>query len=286
MSAPINVVAAAAATGWSIPDVVWAAVISSVLTFTGVIAGVVLANWNSRTQLRTQLKDAAEEASEAREFAMRRDVYLTAVEAIVRSIHILFSIGNLELEDSEISRTMMADAGHIAKIQVVAHKSTLRAITDYQGTLAEGLAQLWPKRWELQSRWQTIGELEQLMNAQAADKDRWVEMMKQANVQQPPDAALMAAIRLQFDAAERLRLDLAQRHAPLASAQADGLFGLLDECLQQGMLLQERIPAALVAARAELGLAIDEAALTQIFLDASQRGPKSSAIPDNPRSST
>src|SRR3546814_20413118 len=59
-----------------VPDVVWSAVIASVIT----LAGVMLSNWSNTQRLMRQLAHDAHEKEKERSSAMRRDVYLKATE--------------------------------------------------------------------------------------------------------------------------------------------------------------------------------------------------------------
>src|SRR3546814_7020246 len=63
-----------------VPDVVWSAVIASVIT----LAGVMLSNWSNTQRLMRQLAHDAHEKEKERSSAMRRDVYLKATEEMAK----------------------------------------------------------------------------------------------------------------------------------------------------------------------------------------------------------
>ena len=65
-----------------IPNVVWSAIIASLIT----LSGVWLSNRNSRNLQQNQLRHDAERRNSERELALRKEVYLEALESISISI--------------------------------------------------------------------------------------------------------------------------------------------------------------------------------------------------------
>lgn len=249
-------------------DVVLAALIGAggvVLTAVVTITGVLLANWNSRKQLRMQLEASAQEAARQRHFEMRRTVYLEASEAIAKAQHLVACMADIELPNREIGYGINAAIATLAKIHVVGHPDTVRAVAEYQAVLNEVMCALWPMRWSLLNRHKVIEVQEKAVNAQAADKDRWLEQMKQANVQGHPDPGLFQKLQKQFDAAEELRVRFGEKLAALTEEQGFELLKYLELGMQQLEKLMEKIPAALTRSRSELEVPGEESELAAIL---------------------
>src|SRR4051794_30236818 len=77
----------------SVPDVIWSALIASLLT----LSGVLVSNWSNTNRLKLQLQHDAHEKSKERVSTLRRDVYLRVAEELVRANAHLGSLPQLDL---------------------------------------------------------------------------------------------------------------------------------------------------------------------------------------------
>lgn len=125
-----------------IPDVVWAALIASLLT----LGGVSLSNRNSRIQTRNQLNHDSSQRNREREMALRQDVYLRACEGIAKGQNILIRLTNLELSEQEVADDSSVNATMLAQIQVVGTNETLRAVSTFTLELGSAYLELILKR--------------------------------------------------------------------------------------------------------------------------------------------
>jgi hypothetical protein len=235
-----------------VPGEAWGALIA--------IGGVLLAS-----------RAARKESAKQRLFEMRRTVYLEAAEAIARAQNVIGSMGDLEIPNRDIARDVNAAVATLAKIQVVGHPDTVRAVTNYQAVLTEALTALWPKRWELLNRRKIIEVQEKAVAGQLADKDRWLEEMKQQNVQGLPDPQHFKRIQQQFDTAEKLRLGFTERLAALNAEQLRDALVHFEHGLQELDRLMQAIPPALARSRAELELPGDESEFVAILTQLKDR---------------
>ena len=116
----------------SVPDVIWSGIIGSVLT----LAGVMLVNWSNTTRLRIQLAHDSEEKLRQRRAELRKGVYLTAVEEMVKASSHLAS-----LSQANVSNDMMAPLqgffASAAKLQLVADTETAVLVGDLVSTYGE-----------------------------------------------------------------------------------------------------------------------------------------------------
>lgn len=257
-------------------DVVLAALIGAVgVVFTAVVTvtGVLLANWNSRKQLRMQLDASAQEAARARLFEMRRTVYLDGVEAIARANSMLARMADIDLPNAEITLVTLEAIPRLAKVQAVATPETVQAASDYLSAFSECQVALWPHRWELLGRASLITTLEQQAATWIADRDRWMEQIKQANVEGAATARpeIYKNLWFQYNNAESFRGKIQTDLTALRQVQTHEQLELLELCLDQTVPMLRVLPAMLARARAELEIPGDEATLLGIMSEASQR---------------
>lgn len=128
----------------SIPATVWSGIIGAILA----LSGVLLSNRGSTSRLRIQLQhDAAEKARE-RTATLRRDVYLRAVEELVKANSHLAGLPNIDPTKVNIGDGLQGFFAAAARLQLVAEPKTALLVNglvgQYGELLFELLAQLQP----------------------------------------------------------------------------------------------------------------------------------------------
>lgn len=128
----------------SIPATVWSGIIGAIIA----LSGVLLSNRGNTSRLGIQLQhDAAEKAKE-RTAALRRDVYLRAIEELVKTNSHLAGLPNLDPTKVNISDGLQGFFSAAARLQLVAEPTTAllvnRLVGEYGELLLELLAQLQP----------------------------------------------------------------------------------------------------------------------------------------------
>ena len=122
----------------SIPDVVWAALLASLLT----LSGVLLANRDSRMRQIAELKHDVSQRNREREMALRRDVYLRAAEVISRAQNMLMRLTDLSVSDQDFSASFCRDSSAMAQVQVVGTNNTVQAISAFGPELSAAFLEL------------------------------------------------------------------------------------------------------------------------------------------------
>jgi hypothetical protein len=238
--------------------------------------GVWLANRYSRESLRTQLAEAAKEATRAREFNVRRDVYLDAAEAIATGHGAVASLLDVSVPNTEIRKTITETMGKLAKVNVIGQVSTLRAVADYTCALADAQCSLWPARFQLQHFDGSAQGLQAVIDTLSRDQDRWIEMSKQHNVQaaagQQAPPQLMEMYRTQFDFVQSQRAKLEAQKATIGGLRRELGMRYFEVSIEQMRAMQMLLPRALAAARAEMELSVDLAEIEDIFAQVAKRG--------------
>jgi len=237
--------------------------------------GVGLANRNSAKQLAAQLREAAREATRAREFSARREVYLDAAEAVATGHSTVGGMLDVTISDADIRSSVNATMGKLAKVNVIGQVSTLRAVADYTCALTDALLKLWLPRVQLQNADRTVRQLQAQLDAHSAEQARWIEMMKQANVQAAAgknDPQVMQMFQRQFELAQKQFHEAARQQADAFTSKRKIHADSLETQIEQLKNLQRLLPAALAAARSEMELTVDLAEVTEIFEQVARRG--------------
>ncbi|MBU1130453.1 hypothetical protein KKE45_04005, partial [Patescibacteria group bacterium] len=110
----------------NIPDVVWAAIIASVITLTGVY----LTNRGSFNRLIKQLDHESYQKDRDRNMELRRQVYLDAAEAITGNHLVLAKISILDVSDSDLSNQFSKSAAIISKVYAIGSAKTVKTVSE------------------------------------------------------------------------------------------------------------------------------------------------------------
>src|SRR6266704_5415453 len=125
-----------------VPDTVWAALIAAGVAF----LTTTLSNRNSRKQLQMQLSYSARERDRDRGMALRRDVYLPALEAVARAHGALGQAANPAVDLTAVGTQMVADLATMAKVHLVASEATIRGLLAFQKALMPAYLELVTRR--------------------------------------------------------------------------------------------------------------------------------------------
>jgi hypothetical protein len=121
-----------------VPATVWSGIIGAILA----LSGVLLSNWGSTSRLRIQLKhDSAEKAKE-RTAALRREVYLRAIEELVKANSHLAGLPNLDPTKVNIGEGLQGFFAAAARLQLVAEPKTALLVNRLVGQYGELLFDL------------------------------------------------------------------------------------------------------------------------------------------------
>jgi hypothetical protein len=248
--------------GWQIPDVALGAIIAagmSLLTAALAFVGVVLTNWQTMKRFRMELTHKASESDRNREMQLRRDVYLPAAEAIMRSASSLARLTDVRIDERDLMRELADAAGILAKTHVVAKEATVTALVRFQSALMKNFMELSTARIPLKVRQSEIDRLNLDIANEAKEAARWVELMKQFNLQCNSDQEKWQALVSQSELTQRRLHELTDQHAKLSPSYLRDIVDYGRHASAKNLETMRLLPDALLAARAEMELPIDEA---------------------------
>lgn len=104
----------------SVPDVIWSALIASVLT----LSGVLVSNRSNTQRLKVQLQHDANEKTKERISVLRRDVYLRVAEELVKANAHLAGLPQLDLSKTNLGDGLQGLFSSAARLQLIAEPKT------------------------------------------------------------------------------------------------------------------------------------------------------------------
>lgn len=238
----------------TIPDVVWAAVIASLLT----ICGVLLTNRGNRKVLKDQLLHDAQQRDRERNMELRRDVYLEGAEAITKNHMVLMRLPNLEIPDSKLGQEFSESAAAISKVSVIGSADTVRAVTELSTELGVKYLQLTAKRIPLVDRKDDVDILNELIQESSVEQDRSIELMKEMNLQGNPDERRLAVINRNFEFEKEQSKKYSAERDQLEQENRKELVQFIRNCFQASKDVGKYMVPAVSAVRKEMDLGFEE----------------------------
>jgi len=248
----MNILESAISLFTSIPDVVWAAIIASVLTF----LGVTLSNKANRKCLLLQLNYAAQEKDKEREMQLRRDVYIEAAEAVAEAIRDIQLLPNriIYSNNFEICNKLLPA---LAKVHMVGTFDTIKKTTQFMEKFNQSTLPIVPEITKFAVLKREITTLNGISESQIStlkEINKNFEQMDSSNKQLSIDIykKTFNNMKTKHDATI---VSIAEKEAQLKALHAK----LLSMCLKAGNYLQKESLHIILSIRKELNLEIDSA---------------------------
>lgn len=237
-----------------IPSAFWGIVIGSFFT----LLGTVIANRANDRRLLTQINNDREMRKRERELTLRKDVYLSAAEAISAGIKTVGRFADLEIPDNKLTEDYTNKSSAIAKVELIANEQTTGTLKNLVGELSATYLHLFSKRIPLSAQRIQISVLQQQINNSLNEEARMIELMKQFNLDGLKDNHRWETINNNFKF-EQERVDKISKERDIL--QKDLLVRQLQfakECIDEANRLSLFTVPAIVSVRAELEMPIDE----------------------------
>ncbi|VAW98836.1 hypothetical protein MNBD_GAMMA23-791 [hydrothermal vent metagenome] len=183
--------------GWliSIPNVVYAAVIASLLT----LGGVFFTNRSAHKRLITQLSLEAGERKKEREIELRKEVYLKAAEEMSHAQQFLGALSNGNISDMDMSSKLEGFFSATSKMHIVGTDETLKAIIRVTTKFSESILRLITLLAPLDDLKIDIDILNQSFKDGSAKREYFLNKMTEFNLQCNQDAELWGKLQENFD---------------------------------------------------------------------------------------
>jgi hypothetical protein len=239
----------------SFPGTFWGVVFGSILS----LGGVTLTNRSAEKRLRHQFENDRTLRLSEREFALRREVYLEASEAISAAIASMGRFADLNVPIAALSQVVTDKVPVLGKVQIIAGAEVLATTLDVLAEIGGLFSRLTMERMPLDLLKQKIGMLDEQIAGFRMQQGQALELMKTFNLNGDGDKrrweVILGAHRFETDRIAGAEEEKAGLNAEMVGGQVT----FARTCLQGVSALGLLSAAVAVAVRKELGFPLDEA---------------------------
>jgi hypothetical protein len=238
----------------AVPQAVWSGIIAAIVTATITLIGVVISNRGNTKRLVQQLTHDRQLKSTERMHAMRREVYLKAAEAVVGMVTCIGRAVDPKTTDEYINSAAESFGVAIAKVTMVASETTIRMALAMQRAFSSQLMAIMRDRYPLALRQSDINLAAKWMATHQDERHRYIEMMKEYNLEGKKDRDRWNAIQNQLEFVQKMLDDQTRQWTELTVLQMAAHRELAQTLPARLVPLQELQSQALAVIRNELEL--------------------------------
>lgn len=253
-------------------DRMWLWISSWSDTFSGVVigaiftlAGVVLTNRTNLKNLRIQLAHDREQRAKERSLSMRREIYLSAAEAIAAAMNTVVRYGDLSLDQNALTAEFRAKSDQISKIHVVASEVTALRFIAFMRDLGATFIKLNIQRAELVATRASMQTLLERIKGHNASRDHYLELMKQFNVEGTMDERRMSVLQNGFKFEQDAAMKAAVEHDTLLEELRPKHLAFVELCQSENIRLSKSLLPLIESVRCELENPIDVNLYAKVF---------------------
>lgn len=192
-----------------------------------------------------------------REMSLRRDVYLPAIESVIRSQALLGQIGDPNADLRSIQKKMTEALATLAKVHLVAAEPTVRALMNFQKTQQPAYLELMQLRFPLMGIKNQAALEQKFMDRADAGQRALLELMRQHHLSGSTDQAAYQRLNQQVEMEKTLFTQHANNQAVLNQKLTAGTKEVGRKLTDAIAKIGPLIPEVLLNARTELGLPLD-----------------------------
>lgn len=243
----------------AIPASFWGVVVGSFFSITG----VAITNRASDKRLRAQFEHERESKTKDREMALRKEVFLSAAEAVASGMNSIGRFANFDIANDQITQPYVEKAPAISKVHVIAHTETILPLVQFTSRLGALYLELFARRHELMNERNAIVLVDNQITQFGKERDRILEMIKQHNIEGVVDQRRWKVLQENFAFEQKRISDGLAHRAQLVDALQPKHLEFMRQCLSHTEHLGAMLIPFLTAVRRELDLPLDEAAYRQ-----------------------
>lgn len=222
---------------------------------------VVVTNLFNDRRLRKQFKYERELRNDDNAAALRKEIYLAAAEAIQAGITSIAKLGNLDVPYNEVVKDYVKKAPAIAKVQIIANESVLRAVTDVMDELGALHLKGAAERISLETMQKHSTQQGEHISTLAEQRDQLLTLMQQYDPAESGGMERFEELSKRFEETQDRIQEMLAAKSKTDRDLYSGVATLVEKCIAELSRLTKLAIPAVVAIRAELSLPIDEGAL-------------------------
>lgn len=246
----------------AIPATFWGVVVGSFFS----IAGVAITNRAGDKRLRAQFDHERESKTKDREMALRKEVFLSAAEAVAAGMSSIGRFANFDIPNDQVIQPYIEKVPAISKVHVIARTETILLLIQFTSRLGTLYLELFARRHELMDEGNAIARVDNQVAQFGKERDRILEMIKQHNIEGVVDQRRWTVLQDNFKFEQKRINDGLAHRAQLAAALQPKHLEFMRQCLSQTEQLGGMLIPILTAIRRELELPIDESAYRQAMV--------------------
>lgn len=235
-----------------IPDVIWAAIIASGLTF----LGVSMSNRANRKCLLIQLNHASQQKDKESELQIRKDVYMEAAETIAESIKDIQLLPNriIFTDNLEVCNKLLQA---LAKVHMVGSLDTVKHTIQFMGKFNQSTIPIIPEIHKFAVLKQEIANLVKCSEIKVNSMKEINKDFQQMDNNSKQNPNILDIYRKQIDDMEKENEAICDEMMSKEAEQKTLHTKLLSLCLEAGMYLQKESLNVILSIRKELNLEMD-----------------------------
>lgn len=161
-----------------VPDVIWAAIIASILTFLGVL----LTNKGNQKSLSMQLEHDKDKFVYEQEVSLKKEVFLEAASTFSQSLSAITKLANLGISMETINNELASHSPSAAKLYVTAKQETVKNAIEFSSELSATYLKLIKERAGLDDSKNAISIYQGYIDNSASEQQRILMIMKELNL--------------------------------------------------------------------------------------------------------
>ena len=158
----------------AIPDLVWAAIVASFMTF----LGVSLQQKGEFRRLERRLQHEQGERKHDRQMSLRRDTFIAAADALAKQSEYLAQFAQLDFDFNKEQGRLQGVIGAMNKIHLIASMETVKALRESQKIFLEAIFELTEQRIPLDQIKRQIQDNEEAVKIWSAHRDELLQSIK------------------------------------------------------------------------------------------------------------
>lgn len=243
-----------------VPDVIWSAIIASLLTFSGVL-------WTNKGNERRQaalLEHEKQKFQSEQKLALKKEVFLNVASSFADVLGVVPKLVNLDFSQKEIEAQLANHSGIVAKSYLAAKETSVAEILNYSSETAEALIDLMKNRAELLDHKKAIEIYQSMIDNANDEKNRIVSIMKEFNLQGRTEPVIFDYLKQDYDIQEKIVISSTENKEEQVSILKPMHIEYARKCMSEHSRLLSLLPPMTIALRNEL----DNDGNTEIFVNA------------------
>jgi hypothetical protein len=250
-----------------VPGTFWGVIAGSIFT----LLGTQLTNRAYDRRLRLQLQTDRALRSREREMSFRKEVFVSAAEAVASAANTLSRFSDLSVPQKDLSAAFLESSPVLAKVNLVANEDTVRALAALMGEIGGAFLHLSHQRLALEVLQENIKIKTDQMGGFAKTRDAMLELMRLQNIEGLKDDRRFQAVEKNFHSESERVNAIIQEIQGLDNERRIKHVAFVKDCLIQNARVSNLFPPVLIAARKELELPVSLERYAEILNDARRK---------------